>query len=71
MRPDDASLDGVAPIDVGDGTDRLPGEMVIRIMLADLDHLDDLPPEAGEWLDVTDRRRALFDDFRRLREVIG
>ncbi len=39
-------LAGIGPVDIGDSTGGLPGELTIRIMLADLDHLDDLPPVA-------------------------
>lgn len=66
----DGGLAGIGPIDIGDGTAHLPGETVIRVMLADLDHLDELPPEAREWTDAPSRRTALLDDFRRLRDLI-
>lgn len=59
------------PFNVGDGTLVLPGETTVRIMLADLDHLDGLPSAAREWLDLPNRRGALLDAFRRLRELLG
>ena len=61
----------VAPFDLGDGTGGMPGERTIRIMLADLDHLDALPPEARDLSENRERRRALLEDFRRLRAVIS
>ena len=65
-------LADVGPIDIGYGTGGLPGETIIRIMLGDLDDLDD---PAGSWGgDATwreERRCALLDDFRRLRALIG
>jgi hypothetical protein len=64
-------LAGSGSIDLGDGTGHLPGELFVRIMLADLDHLDGLPPEAREWVDFPDRRQALLNDFKRLRELLG
>jgi hypothetical protein len=60
-----------APIDLGYGTGRLPGATTIQVMLADLDHLDDLPRHAWEWVDMPWRRVRLLDDFRRLRALIG
>ncbi len=64
-------LAGVGPIDLGDGTGGMPGERLVMIMLADLDDLDD--PDGGWRLDGNreERRRALLDDFRRLRALLG
>ena len=59
------------PFDIGDGTACLPGEITVRTMLADLDHLDGLPPVTRESLDFPDRRGALLEDFRRLRALLG
>ena len=42
-----------------------------RLMLADLDHYDDLPPERRQDPLVEARRRLLFSDLRRLCEQIG
>jgi hypothetical protein len=63
-------LDGGAPIEIG-GL-RLPSaQLAARIMVADLDHYDDLSPEErGDWL-VEARRGMLLRDFRRLRALIG
>lgn len=63
-------LDDLEPFDLGDGTRHLAGTVTVRIMLADLDHLAALPPEAREWVDFPDRRRDLLDRFRRLRGLI-
>jgi hypothetical protein len=59
------------PIDVGYGTAAWPAERTLRIMLADLDHYDDLSP--AQRLDplTANRRLALLDDFRHLRELVG
>jgi hypothetical protein len=61
-------LADLPPVDIGYGTRHLPGVTTVRVMLADLDHLDDLPPEAAE---IPRRRAELLDDFRRLRAAIG
>ena len=63
-------LDGLGRIPL-DGTAVLGVATVVRIMLADLDHFDDLPPEQRQDLLVEARRRLLLRDFRRLREQIG
>jgi hypothetical protein len=70
-RLDAGDLARFGPIDVGDGTGLLAGAQIVRIMLADLDHLDGLPPVTHEWLDIPERRRALLDAFRQLRDRIG
>ena len=41
------------------------------ILVADLDHYDDLPPTWRRDLAVVARREALLRDLRRLREQIG
>jgi hypothetical protein len=46
-------------------------ELAVRVMLADLDHFDDLPLARRRDLLVVARRRLLLDDLRRLREQIG
>jgi hypothetical protein len=65
-------LAGLGSFDLGDGTDTLPAERTVRIMLADL---DDLNQPSGSWggdaLWREERRRLLCRDFRRLRELIG
>ena len=66
-------LVGLDPFDIGDGTGTLPAERTVRIMLADLDDLDD--PEGstrdGHGADQETRRRAILNDFRRLRVLLG
>ena len=63
-------LDGLGPIPL-DGAAVVGTETVVRIMLADLDHYDDLPPEQRQDLLVQARRGLLLRDFRQLREHIG
>ncbi len=63
-----AELDGRGRFDVRNGL--LDIELVARIMLADLDHYDDLPLEQRQDLLVEARRGLLLADFRRLREQI-
>ena len=54
------------------GSVALPSvELAVRIMLADLDHYDDLTPEVRRDLLTMARRRLLLVDLRRLREQIG
>jgi hypothetical protein len=62
-------LDDVGPIPV-DGAAVLGPAVIVRIMLADLDHYDDLPPEQRHDLLVEARRRMLLRDIARLREHI-
>ena len=64
-------LAGLGPIDL-DGTGHLPGEIVVRIMLSDLDDLDDPAGSRGDdaaWR--AERRWRLLGDFGRLRMLIG
>ena len=63
-------LDGLGSIPV-DGSASLGTVTVVRIMLADLDHYDDLTPEQRQDPLVEARRRLLLADFRPLREQIG
>ena len=60
------------PFDLGDGTLRLPGETTLRIMLADLQDLDDPVGSAARdpgWRD--ERCSQLLDQFARLRVLLG
>ena len=67
-RGDLATLD---PVDIGHGTQVLPAQDTIRIMLADLDGFDEMPPdEANDPVNVA-RRDILFTSFRILRTLIG
>ncbi len=62
-------LDGQGSFDTSDGI--LPVGLAARIMLADLDHYEDLTPEQrGEPL-VIARRLHLLADFCELRARIG
>jgi hypothetical protein len=64
-------LADLSPMDLFDGTAILPGELVARIMLSDLDDLDHpAGRRAGDGAKM-ERRHALLADFRRLRELIG
>ncbi len=62
-------LDGLGHFAVLRG--RLDVGLAARIMLADLDHFDNLPPEQRRDLLVEARRRMLLRDFARLRAQIG
>jgi hypothetical protein len=62
-------LDGRDRVDVGTGT--LPAGLAAQVMLADLDHDDDLTPEQRRTPVNVKRRGALLSDLRRLREQIG
>ena len=63
-------LDGRTPIVIG-GL-RLPSaDLAARIMLADLDHYDDLAPEQRRDMLIEARRMMLLGDLRQLREQIG
>jgi hypothetical protein len=64
-------LANASPFDLGDGTGDWPAALTVRIMLADLDHYDMLEPVQRLQPAVGARRRALLDDFRRLRNVLG
>ncbi len=51
------ALDGLAPFDLGDGSAGLSGTQTVRVMLADLDHLNDqlaAPIRRSVWPSVTD-----------------
>ena len=45
IRLDRGDLATIGPIDVGHGTDILPGQDTIRIMLAELDEFDEMTPD--------------------------
>ena len=62
-------LDGQGEFEAGVG--RFAVGLAARIMLADLDHYEVLPPTLRGDLAVVARREALLRDLRRLREQIG
>ena len=60
------------PFELGHGMRRLPGETTGRVMLADLDDLEDPEGSAArdpEWR--AQRRLSLLLDFGRPRELLG
>ena len=63
-------LAALAPFDLGDGA-LATGELGVRVMLADLDHLGDLARNPPAGANVGGRRRRLLAAFRRLRALIG
>jgi len=70
-RLDRGDLATLGPVDVGHGTDLLPAQDTIRIMLADLDGFDEMTPdEANDSLNVV-CRDVLLTSFRILRTLIG
>jgi hypothetical protein len=70
-RLDRGDLATLGPVDVGHGTDILPAQDTVRIMLADLDDLDDMTPdEANTPINVA-RHDVLITSFRILRALIG
>ena len=62
---------GLPAIPVGPGMPSLPGEMFVRIMLADYDHYDDLSLERRRERWTIHMRIALLHDLRQLRDQIG
>ena len=57
---------GLGPVTFRDGSTLPDAELVVRIMLADWSHYDDLPPEQRDDLFVRARRLALLEDLRAL-----
>ena len=70
VRVSRGELDGVGPIPA-DGAGVLGAALLVRIMLADLNHYDDLPAGRRQDLLVEARYRTPLRDFDRLREQIG
>jgi hypothetical protein len=64
-------LADLGPMPVLDRFAPLPGELVVRIMLADYEHYDDLPLARRREPLIVAQRLALLADLRRLRELIG
>ena len=69
-RVDRGELDGLDPVDL-DGAAQLGTVAVVRIMLSDLDHYGDLPPEQRRDPLVMARRLHLLGDLWELRAQIG
>ena len=70
-RLDRGDLATLGPVDVGHGTDILPAQDTIRIMLADLDSFDEMTPEESNDSLNGVRREALLTSFRILWTHIG
>ena len=69
-RLDRGDLATLGPVDVGHGTDILPAQDTIRIMLADLDEFDEMTPnETNDPINVA-RRDVLVTNYRILRTLI-
>ena len=70
-RLDRGDLATVGPVDVGHGTDIMPAQDTVRIMLADLDGFDEMTPdEANDPVNVA-HCEVLLTSFRILRTLIG
>jgi len=70
-RLDRGELSMLGPVDVGHGTNALPAQDTVRIMLADLDDLEEMmPDEANDPVNVA-RRDVLLTNFRILWTLIG
>ena len=70
-RLDRGELATLGPVDVGHGTQVLPAEDTVRIMLADLDDFEDMPPDEANGPVNVARRKVLLTSFRILRALIG
>ena len=71
VRLDRGDLATLGPVDVGHGTDVLPTQDTVRIMLADLGSFDEMTSdEANDPVNVA-RRDVLLTSFRILRALIG
>jgi hypothetical protein len=64
-------LDDLAPFDLGDGSGGLSGIQTVRIMLADLDHLNDQLAVPYPSVSLAIRHRLLIDKFQQLRDLFG
>ena len=65
------AVDGHPSIDLGYGTGGRPAEQMMRILLADLDSFDDLTPDQRADPVNVPHQRAVLDELRRLRELLG
>jgi hypothetical protein len=71
LRLDDGEFAALGRLYLAEGTDELPGETVVRVLLADLEHLGRLEPGAPGWDERHERLSEVLDDFRRLRVLLG
>jgi hypothetical protein len=67
---DAGTLDSLPPVDLGDGTADLTGALTIRVMLADLAHLDALDTTPTASFIVSARYRRLLTQFARLSDLL-
>ena len=70
-RLDRGDLATLGPVDVGHGTNVLPAQDTIRIMLADLDGFDEMTPDETNASLNVGCRDVLLTSFRILRTLIG
>jgi hypothetical protein len=71
-RHERGELADTGPIDLGYDTGHFPGETTVRIMLSDLDDLNDpTGSAAGDPAWHRHRLDGLRGDFERLRELLG
>ena len=68
LRLERGELDRLGSVDLGYGS--LPAATSARILLADQDHLDSLPPGRLDPTTTEARRRDLDDDFGRLLQLL-
>ena len=64
-------MDGYPPLDLGYGTGGFSAERMVRILLADLDSFDNVTPDQRTDAVNVARQRAVLDELRRLRELLG
>ena len=63
-----ADLDSIP---VGQGYPSLPGELFVRVVIADYEHYADLSLERRRQPQTIAQRLALLGDLRKLRAIIG
>jgi hypothetical protein len=70
-RVDRGELATVGSVDVGHGTDAMPAQDTVRIMLADPDDFEDMTPDEAIHPVNVARRDVPLTSFRILRTLIG
>ena len=71
QRLERGELAHLGPMAVGNDLPNLPGELFVRIMVADYDHYDDLSTESRREAGTIAQRVALLEELRQLRATIG